>query len=293
MKSGLNMREYVHKSIRGVLQKFFTLPGGRFFQAAAYSVVATAKTGLPTFIAWTKNGWVHQQSGNCIYDATPRINASPSMCEKKTKDNWLEFATINEGDVVIEVGAGIGENTLTFSKLVGARGHVYAIEAHPETFKLLKCLCDKNMLSNVTPVLMAIHSTNTPVLISNGSDFKSNTITNNRSGYEVEGSTLDSFVSTYGIDHIDLIKMNIEGAEADALSSMSVSMAKAKQMVISCHDFLADRGGDADLRTMSTVKFYLNSVGFRIHTRENDSRDYIRYQLYASNLKYKEKRSAA
>jgi tRNA G46 methylase TrmB len=54
------------------------------------------------------------------------------------------------GDVVIDVGAGRGEDTLTFSRAVGRTGRVIAIEAHPLSFKILQRFCLLNELSNVT-----------------------------------------------------------------------------------------------------------------------------------------------
>ena len=50
----------------------------------------------------------------------------------------------------MDVGAGVGEETLTFSRAVGARGEVICIEAHPRTHQCLEMLIRYNRLENVT-----------------------------------------------------------------------------------------------------------------------------------------------
>src|SRR5205823_1391670 len=67
-----------------------------------------------------------------------------------TTDYWLQHYRPQEGDVVVDVGAGRGEDTLTFSRGVGKTGRVIAIEAHPLSFLVLKNFCKLNGLSNVT-----------------------------------------------------------------------------------------------------------------------------------------------
>ena len=48
-----------------------------------------------------------------------------------TNDYWLQHYRPQEGDVIVDVGAGRGEDTVTFSRAVGQTGRVIAIEAHP------------------------------------------------------------------------------------------------------------------------------------------------------------------
>ena len=59
------------------------------------------------------------------------------------------------GDVVVDVGANIGYHTLLAAKLVGARGHVYAIEPGAGAFAALTENVALNDLSNVTAFQIA------------------------------------------------------------------------------------------------------------------------------------------
>lgn len=132
---------------------------------------------------------------------------------------------IKPGMVIVDVGAHIGYFTRLFSKLVGETGLVYAFEADPDNFQLLQ----KNTapLRNVKLFELAIadrlgtidfyhydekagcHSIlpNVPL------DFKKRKIT-------VQADQLDTLLERQGIQHIDLIKMDIEGGESAALRGM-------------------------------------------------------------------------
>ena len=71
------------------------------------------------------------------------------------REHWLRHYCAEEGDVIVEVGAGRGEDTLAFSRAVGKTGRVIAIEAHPGTYAILRRFCRLNGLSNVTPLHLA------------------------------------------------------------------------------------------------------------------------------------------
>lgn len=45
-----------------------------------------------------------------------------------------------DGDVIIDIGAGVGTETLIYSMMTGKNGKVFAIEAHPATSRSLKLM---------------------------------------------------------------------------------------------------------------------------------------------------------
>lgn len=73
-------------------------------------------------------------------------------------DTFRELAFVSplipEGGVVIDAGAFIGDHASLYSQIVGASGHVYAIEPHPVTVQAL----NKNMarFNNVSVVSTAL-----------------------------------------------------------------------------------------------------------------------------------------
>ena len=72
---------------------------------------------------------------------------------------YLETSEFSElvkpGMTVLDIGANIGVHTLTFSKLVGMEGRVYAYEAHPDNFYLLCANLALNNVQNVVPIQKA------------------------------------------------------------------------------------------------------------------------------------------
>ena len=105
------------------------------------------------------------------------------------------------------------------------------------------------------------------------------------SGIRVAGMTLDYIFRSQGLSQVDLLKMNIEGAERLALSGMGEMARKTKNVCISCHDFLADLGGPNELRTKADVISYLKQNGFTVVLRESDGRCNVRDYVYGLNTK--------
>jgi hypothetical protein len=82
-------------------------------------------------------------------------------------------------------------------------------------------------------------------------------------GYiEVPTMGWESFLQHYGIEKIDLFKMNIEGAEREMMKLIT-DFSLISRFVISCHDFRADKEGDY-YRTRETVVSTLTQHGYSV-----------------------------
>lgn len=212
--------------------------------------------------------WVQEFPSGTLVE--PRLTLwTPEEIEKSTFDYFLYKYLPKEGDTIVDVGAGTGWETLTFSKLVGPSGRVISIEAHPTTYDCLAKMCAKNGLKNVTPLHVAVGDQEGEVKISDTAGHEANSIVNTGSGVSVRATTLDSIFRTNGLTRVDFLKMNIEGAEKLALPGMQEMAKKTKCVCIACHDFLADEGGSDDLRTKADVIRFLENNGFKIFLRDN------------------------
>jgi FkbM family methyltransferase len=171
------------------------------------------------------------------------------------------------GDVVIDVGAGLGEETLIFSEWVGPEGKVFSIEANPTTFASLKYLIEANHLKNVKTVLLAISDKVGKVSIENDDDrFLQNTIGDDsrHNSVEVDSVTLDDFFANQSIDRADFLKVNIEGAEQLLILGMSTCISRIKHISISCHDF---REGEF-YKTREKILRFLSEQNFKVTFQE-------------------------
>jgi FkbM family methyltransferase len=180
-------------------------------------------------------------------------------------------------DIVLDVGAGFGEQFFALRTRVGPGGRVFGFEAHPATFAKLTLLCELNGWSNVEIVQAAVIDRSRPVFISDNDDYQTNNVFS-PGAHEVEGIALDDFVVQRGISHVDYIKMNIEGAERLAILGMDELAKITDHICISCHDFLGTEWGT----TSEQVRAWLESKGFRVLNRPNDGSPWVPFYMYAS-----------
>jgi FkbM family methyltransferase len=196
---------------------------------------------------------------------------------------WAWDYTPVPGDTVIDVGAGIGEDTVVFSRIVGPEGLVVAIEAHPETFECLRRTIEGSRLTNVTAINCAIADRDGEMPISTGPNHVMNTVLGGEGTVKVPARTLDSLADELGIGEVALLKMNIEGAEKLAVQGFDRLARRVRHAAISCHDFVATHFGGADYYyTKDQVRAALEARGFAIRERPDAAVSWVRDYLYAS-----------
>jgi FkbM family methyltransferase len=123
------------------------------------------------------------------------------------------------GDTVVDGGGHVGYLSRLFGKAVGPHGRVLAIEAHPENAEKLR----RNVRGlPVTVVEAALTREACDIELFEGSGHSNHSIFGGKSGtavaLKVRGRTLDELASANGISRIDLLKLDIEGAELEALN---------------------------------------------------------------------------
>lgn len=168
------------------------------------------------------------------------------------------------GDIVFDVGANFAGLTTVMSRMVGPKGIVCAFEASPrivdKTQRNLVLSCN-----NVQLFHNAVYSTShETVKIYLGSHLNDSIYSENGEGsaYEVETIALDDFIEQTKLVP-NLLKMDIEGAEFDALQGLEKTLISAKPHLIletqrddtRCLDFLRNLGYIAiDVNTYREVK---------------------------------------
>jgi FkbM family methyltransferase len=135
------------------------------------------------------------------------------------------------GNVVFDVGTNAGGMALMMSRLVGPRGIVLAFEASPRIidkthFNLVKAGCH-----NVTLFHKAVwHTTGSIVNIAAGSHLNDR-IEEGATGMSVRTVALDDLAGA-GDFRPSFIKMDIEGAEFDALRGMTRLLADVRPVLV-------------------------------------------------------------
>lgn len=233
-------------------------------------------------VRYTADGyWVIDWPGTSVPMEQPWPGPSPMHYETLARDVFMQEYTPSAGDVVVDIGAGVGWELNLFSRLAGPSGRVIAVEADPGTFRWLERRRDLNRLANVTLVNAAIADVPGEVLISSEGYHETHRIVAGGRGHRVPAVTLDGLASDKGLSRIDFLKMNIEGAERLAVAGIDWSAASIRHVAVSCHDYMADRGGDDSMRTRAFVREWLLDHDFEVRERRpDDVRDWARSYVY-------------
>ncbi len=200
---------------------------------------------------------------------------------------WFYAYKPKSGDVIVDIGAGRGEDVYAFSKAVGPEGRVWAIEPHPESFAVLESLREREGLTNVTTLRHACMDHTASMQIETLPVWESNYIRTGKpspTSFSVECSPFDEIAAAHQINRIDFLKMNIEGAERFALPGCKEAIRRARNVCIAAHDFRTARGEGESFRTFEFVKEFLADAGFSVITRDDDSRYYVRYHVHGVRL---------
>jgi FkbM family methyltransferase len=196
-------------------------------------------------------------------------------------DFWFYEYTPKEGEVVLDIGAGFGNDAVAFSRAVGDSGKVIAIEAHPVAAERLKKTIKWSKLNNCLPVDAAVGDENGTVKISGEFGGVDGSILDDAAaGHDVKMRKCDDIVADLQLPRVDYIKMNIEGAEKMALLGMPNALKSAKNVAIACHDFRFEAGESEIFKTKADVAAILHEYGFNISFRTQDVRPYVRDILY-------------
>jgi FkbM family methyltransferase len=203
---------------------------------------------------------------------------------RDANDYWFHVYNPQPGDTIVDIGAGRGEDVFAFSHAVGPEGRVWAIEPHPVSYAALVKSCELNQLRNVTPLNLACVDAAAELQIESMPVWESSYVREGDptpTSHPVRGMRFDDIADAHGIGRIDFLKMNIEGAERDALPGCAETLQRIRFACVAAHDFRADRGEGEQFRTLALVRDFLTRSGFSLITRDKDPRYYVPYHVHA------------
>jgi FkbM family methyltransferase len=161
---------------------------------------------------------------------------------------------VRRDSVVIDLGANLGG----FSREMGSKyGCVcYAVEPNPECYAMLETL------PSVRPFNMAIAGRDGAMrfYVAANSEASSMTRTSDTDReIEVSAIRLDAFARRERLGRIDLLKVDVEGAEVELLDSLSDAfLSSIVQIAMEFHDFC----GLVDKRDVARLEQRLEALGF-------------------------------
>jgi FkbM family methyltransferase len=206
------------RAARAVIRR---LPAGRF---RAFNLLARAP--LPPFA-----DRLGADVGRLRYRCDLRDLVAREMCLTggyAPLEAALVRAALPEGGTFVDVGANIGYFTLFAAARVGAAGRVVALEPHPQLAATLRQNVEMNALSTVRVMeVAAADAAGTAVLAGfseDGGNWGVSSIVHGSAegvpSFEVRCARLDDLLDEAGIREVDLVKVDVEGAEPRVLAGM-------------------------------------------------------------------------
>ena len=138
---------------------------------------------------------------------------------------------------ILDIGANVGITSYYFSQFAK---QVYSLEPSEEHFVVLDTMLKFNKIENVTPINKALY-------IKEGEfDFggPDNNFTmrslhsanwqEGKSSEKVKATTLPKLFEEYKIEHVDFMKLDVEGSETEIISSSSFKEVASKIDTIVC-----------------------------------------------------------
>ncbi len=153
-------------------------------------------------------------------------------------ESYLFTHLLKPGMTVIDAGANIGQYTLLASTIVGTEGAVHSFEPVPDTFVQISTNVKVNQLSNVYLNQAALWNESTTLKLSLSDEMKDNIgsysvgVKNQATTVESVSVRLDDYIVSKKIKRVDLIKMDIEGAEFSALTGMQEVLERERPILL-------------------------------------------------------------
>lgn len=152
---------------------------------------------------------------------------------------WLRDTARAFGDddvVFLDIGANTGQHSLFMSGIVHS---IHSFEPYPPVLARLRAAVEENALDNVTVHSVGLGATNEIL------DFFEPPAYNHGSGSFVtpydDGSTAvselqvvvgDEYLAEQGIEHVDLVKIDVEGYEKNVLTGLAETLARDRPIVV-------------------------------------------------------------
>lgn len=194
---------------------------------------------------------------------------------------WID-QQLPEGGTFIDVGAHIGFHSLKAAQRVGPNGRVVSVEPNPATLRELR----ENVASSrvpqvaIEPVACSDRRARLELFASNRSNTGMASLSNRNAerdsagsvAYQVDALPLDEIVARQGLSRVDVIKIDVEGAETLVLKGAAQTIARFHPVIVM--EMLDDQ-----LRAMNSsvveVQMLLTQSGYVQRRKAEDNVEWI------------------
>jgi FkbM family methyltransferase len=237
-----------------------------------------------------------------LRERLPWVKRSPANQFEAEAAEWAFYLSyLREGMTVFDIGAFVGELTLVFARFVREQGMVHTFEPSPATFERLQTICQLSGYHNVklNRIALAASAGEVEFHIYEGEYQSWNTLA--RRPLEQHGihmkpvlqrvpaSTVDAYCQQHQIGRIDLLKIDVEGAEFQVLQGARQMLSQRR---IQCCAFefgqtTLDMGNRPE-----AIQDYLGALGYQVRNLvrgdpvfPRDSRSQGRFSMHLATLR--------
>lgn len=167
----------------------------------------------------------------------------PVVIHQSTVDFYKQF--INEGSLVIDIGAHTGDTTVPMALAAGKTGLTLGLEPNPHVYHVLEVNATLNReKTNIIPLNFAATVNDGEFTFASGDasfnnggiiGFSSNIKKNIRHTFQVQGKNLENFLKleyASWLSKLALIKIDAEGYDKEILKTMSIIIDNYKPVII-------------------------------------------------------------
>ncbi len=207
-----------------------------------------------------------------LRSSAPPEPADFAEVERVERIFYLDY--LREGMTVFDVGANVGELTLLFSRFVGEEGSVHAFEASGAVFKRFETICaaagKRNVVSNHLALSDKSGNIRLHIYDDDYSSFNSQAARPLKNyGLDLEpvgieetpATTVDDYCESRKIERIDLLKIDVEGAEFQVMQGAR-GMLQSKRIRCLTFEFgqtTFDMGNSPE-----EIEVYLKEMNYKI-----------------------------
>jgi len=188
-----------------------------------------------------------------------------------------EFCSVGPNDLVVDVGAFLGEFSLAAARHAG---EVLAIEPDPKSFRCLSLqTADRDNIIVLNELPLNERTTLSFKSATDGSE--SSVINVDRGEYEeveILAKPLDDIFAEQGITHVDFMKIDAEGAEPEVLRGLQET--KVDKLVI---DVGKERNGAG---TENEVREILEDRGYDCRVKSDQNEDDLLFAVLKNTDSY-------
>lgn len=197
-------------------------------------------------------------------------NVFDNQLQMKEIESYIAYYKIKKGDHILEAGAYTGLFTIYASKKVGSQGKIISFEPDPYNYKMLKRNLALNKITNVTLIKKGLYSRDDELpfdIQSIGSNIVSlNTPFHDRKTInKISVTTADNELKKLKIKKIDLVTMDIEGAEIEAMEGFIETLKHNKGIMLAIASYHIVDGK----KTKFFLEEFFKSLKFNVKTEDN------------------------